>query len=166
MGMTAAAVTVVSAVSQAKNQRKEGKHAAAIQIENARIAELQAQDAEERGRIAVDEKRLDIEGVIGAQRAVFGAQGIEMNDPDESTGLLQLSTREQGEIDVLTIRNNAAREAWGYRVQSSNFRSQAELEKTASRNRATGTILTGFTQGYSQYRTSTGGLSVPKSPRE
>jgi hypothetical protein len=155
-------LTFVSSYKQAQAQKAEGRFAAQMNVENARIAEIQAADAIARGRVAESEKRLEIRGLIGEQRAVMAAQGIEINDPDSSAGHVQLSSTAQGEIDALTIRNNAAREAWGYKVQAADYMRQAQLSEQAGRNRATTTILTGAAEGlgiYSRYR---GGLSVPK----
>jgi hypothetical protein len=50
-----------------------------------------------------------------------------------------------GELDALTIRNNAAREAWGYRVQATNYRQSASLTKMAAKNQASSIRNQGWT---------------------
>lgn len=141
MAMAAAFGTFAIGAMSAKGQRAEGKYQEAIMRQNARVAEMQAEDAIDRGEVEESILRLQIRALIGSQRASMGAQGIEINDADESAGLVQLSTRAQGEYDALLIRNNAAREAWGYKVQAVDYIAQGRLADLASKNRARDTIL-------------------------
>ena len=38
-----------------------------------------------------------------------------------------------GELDAMTIRNNAAREAWGYKVQAADIRERARITRREGR---------------------------------
>lgn len=98
---------------------------------NSRAAEAQAADAIVRG--AEQEKifRTGIHGLIGQQRVAFAAQGVEIGSGSSLD--VQESTAQQGELDALTIRTDAAREAWGFRVNAEDIRNQIEaLKKTGS----------------------------------
>lgn len=158
MAATAAIATVGVGVLSAKGQRDEGKYQKAVLEQNARISEELAADAIERGKFEEGRQRLEVRQVIGSQRASMAAQGIEINDPDDSAGAVQLSTRAQGELDALLIRNNAAREAWGYKVQATDQMAQAKLTDIASKNRARDTILGSIVKGADIYSSAGGKL--------
>lgn len=158
MAMTAAIVATVGVgMISAKGQREEGLYQKAIYEQNERIANEQAKDAIARGRYDEAQHRLQIRSLIGEQRATMAAQGIEINDPDQSAGAVQLSTRAQGEYDAILIRNNAAREAWGYKVQGYNASLQGHLADVASRNRARDTILGSLVKAGGTYASSGAG---------
>lgn len=90
---------------------------------NSRIAEAQAKDAIYRGRETEQRFRVDIRGLIGAQRAGYAGQNVDISGG--SALEVQMDTAYQAELDALTLRVNAAREAWGFRVEAENERMQA-----------------------------------------
>jgi hypothetical protein len=94
---------------------------------NAAVAELQAQDALERG--AEDEARFrtNIRGAIGAQRANIAAGNIDVSFG--SAVDVQADAAFLGELDALTLRTNAGREAWGYQVQAEDYRARARIAR-------------------------------------
>lgn len=106
---------------------------------NATIAERQAEHALERGREAETESRIRTRQLIGTQRARLAAQGVDVNQGSALD--IQADTAAIGELDALTIRNNAALEAWGYRVGATSQRLQANFTRQAARSRAIGSIL-------------------------
>lgn len=146
MGATAAIFAVsavmqgVSAYSQSKAQKSEGAYQSSVLNANARLADAQAEDAIFRGDQDAARSRENVKKIIGSQRASMGAQGIEVNDGSALD--VQADTAGQGAIDELTIKNNAYREAWGYRVQANDLRTQAEFTKLSSSNKSKNTILT------------------------
>jgi len=149
---------VTSAVLAARGQKKAGDAAKAAgestaqqQEWNARIAEVQAQDAVTRGREAESQLRTQTRGLIGSQRAGFAGQGLDISvgSPVDVQG----DTAYLGELDAQTIRANAAREAWGYRVEAADRRMAADIARkggqaaaTASRWNAASTVLGGASQ--------------------
>ncbi len=90
---------------------------------NARMAEARARDAIYRGRENEQRFRVDLRGFIGAQRASYAGQGVDV--AQGSALEVQADTAYQGELDALTLRVNAAREAWGFRVEAEDERMQA-----------------------------------------
>ena len=102
---------------------------------NARIAELQAADAVERGAEAESRFRASVRGLIGRQRAALAASGVDISSG--SARDVQVDAAELGELDALTIRSNAAREAWGYGVQATDFRLQADAARRTGRSAQT-----------------------------
>lgn len=138
---------------------------------NAQIAERQGSDAINRGALAEGRERLDTREQVGGSRAALAAQGVDVSTG--SAADVQTNERAIGETDALTIRNNAAREAWGYDVEAANQRMNGNLailagENDAATQRAAGvsTLLTGATSLYGQYRnrTTTSKLTVPTVP--
>lgn len=141
--------TAVSARGQVKAGRaaREAGEAEAGRLEyNARIADLQAEDALLRGTEEEQRFRSTVRGLIGSQRAGFAGQGVDI--ARGSAVDVQADAAYLGELDALTIRSNAQREAWGYRVQGEDLRLGAGVARrggraaqTAGRVAAAGTIL-------------------------
>lgn len=159
-----AALTVAGTVNQFAGQRREAKVAqqmgdyeAQLFGQNADLADLQAEDAIARGHEAELKSRGGSRQLVGAQRASLAAQGIDIDtgsarDVVENDAML-------GELEALTIRNNARRAAWGFNVQASQYRNQGELARTAGRNTAkalrnqsVSTLLNGAGDLYSIYQ--------------
>lgn len=138
----AAGGTAAQAVGQYKagNAAKDAGAAAAdvsesqakLQDYNASVATLQATDAVERGAEAETRFRSQIRGAIGAQRTSFAAGNIDVSFG--SAVDVQADAARLGELDALTIRTNAAREAWGYKVQAYDYRQQAAIDRKAGAN--------------------------------
>jgi hypothetical protein len=99
---------------------------------NAHVADLQSQDAIDRGAQAESRYRAQVKGFIGSQRAGFAASNVDVGFG--SAVDVQADTAFTGELDALTIRNNAAREAWGYSVQSYDYQQQAAIDRKAAAN--------------------------------
>ncbi len=109
---------------------------------NAAALEMQATDAVSRGRDQEDRFRTQIKGLIGSQRASFAAQGVDVGSG--SAVDVQEDTARQGELDALTIRTNAAREAWGYTVESEGETLQAEDTRKLGKLQAENTRQVGL----------------------
>lgn len=140
MGATAAIGTVALGTGMsAFGQMRAGKETKAIYDQNAQIADYQAEDALARGRVNEKMMRRQTEQTIGSQRAGLAAQGVDINRG--SALETQASAAYLGELDALTIRNNAAKEAWGYRVQAQNLRNQGTIAKRDGTFGAFNTIL-------------------------
>jgi hypothetical protein len=117
----------------------------------ARLSEREAQaheqlraDAMARGKIDADTHRLKVGQVIGSQRASAGGSGFKA---DVGSALdVVADTASWGEMDALTIENNAAREAYSYGEAATSARLQADLARRSKRSVGTavmGSILSG-----------------------
>lgn len=140
MGATGAlgVVALGSSVS-AYGQMHAGNETKRIYDTNAGYAELQAVDAEKRGRVAETRQRRQTAQVIGSQRVSLAGQGVDVN---RGTALeVQADSAYLGELDALTIRNNAAKEAWGYRVQAEDMRAKGKIARREGQFGAFRTIL-------------------------
>lgn len=128
---------------------------------NAKFAEFNAKQALERGDEAAKAYKDHVNKTIGTQRASYAAQGVDVNSG--SAMEVQKQTAELGAQDVLTIKNNAWREAWGMRVEAGNSRIQAQYAESTANATARATLLTGGLQagaqgasGYSKYKYGVG----------
>lgn len=123
----AAAGTAASVAGQMNAQASAGAQAnymRQVQQQQQQVAQQQANDARARGAIAEEKTREATGQRLGTQTAALAAQGTDLSG--SPTDILT-DTRKAGELDALTVRNNAAREAWGYEVQGSNAGASAAL---------------------------------------
>lgn len=126
------------------------RYNASVAEANARAKDFEAEDAIQRGYLDETTHRKDVKRFIGSQRVVLAAQGQDLTSGTAAD--LQADSAREGEYDALTVRANAARESWGYKMESYNFRTQAEdlrqqgkIAKKKGRNAAAQTILTDAT---------------------
>lgn len=154
-----------SAWGAAAEQEANATFQAAMMDINSEVAKFQADDAIIMGNRAASEHLQKVRGVIGAQKAAMAAQGIEVND-NSALEVLE-DTARSGAIDALIIRNNARREAWGFRVSSSQYASQAGFSRIAADYGPRGTLIGGgldtFAKGLGAYSYYTKGRASLKS---
>ncbi len=134
----------------AYNQYQVGQEQKSIARQNAKLADEQAVDTVRRGKTEEDRRRRLTRQQIGSQRAAFGANNV-VSSTGTPLGLLA-DTAEFGELDALTIRNNAAREAFGFKIDSQNFRRRAKLAGREGTVGAATTLIGGGTQAFGDYR--------------
>jgi hypothetical protein len=142
---------------QASAASAQGQYTKKVYDQNAKTADLEAQDAIDRGQIQEQRSRLATRQNIGASRAAQAASGVDVSSG--SAADVQASEAGIGALDALTVRNNAAREAWGYKVEGVNLRQQGELAAFAGDQAAAGyraqslnTVLTGAVNTYGIYQ--------------
>jgi hypothetical protein len=140
------AMTAYGQIQQGKAEKRRYEYQAAVQRNNQKVAEWNAQDAIERGDILEKQHRMKMSKLQGKQRSVLAAQGIEL-ESGSALDVLQ-DTAYFGEMDALTIRNNAQRDSWKYKVNAQNRAAQAGLLQTQGRDamaaanmNATSTVL-------------------------
>lgn len=139
MGLMAAGTTF-SAVSS----YYQGKWAKQLAEYNAKVARMQGQIALERGVEAEKRQRMVGSQVMGTQRAAYAGQNVLLDDGTAMEAAGQSAYF--GEIDALTVRNNAALEAWGYKQSALNSSIQGQMAYAQGISNAIGTILGGAGQ--------------------
>jgi hypothetical protein len=141
--VTAAAISAVAAIGgmatgiagsiqSANAQRAQARYQADVARVNQTIAGYQADSALEAGAKKEQQQRLQAASLKGTQRAVMAARGLDLGEGsplDILTG-----TDILGEQDALTIRTNAAREAWGYRTQGASYGATAGMYDATANN--------------------------------
>lgn len=140
MGATAAIGSAIAGGGiQAFGQYRKGQYERQIAYANAKIGDAQATDAIRRGTLAAGRVRTRTAQTIGEQRAAFGAQGIAM---DSGSALdLQTDAAKFGELDALTVLDNARMESWALQTQAHNLRFQGDVAAKTGRQQALGTLL-------------------------
>lgn len=132
---------------QGRAEQAAANYQADIEDRNAKLAMRQAEDATARGAQEELNLRRQTEKLKGSQIASIGASGGDLSG---SAIDLLTDTAYQSELDAANIRYNSQRERWGYEVQASNHRSQANIYRASAANAkkagtigALGTVFTG-----------------------
>jgi hypothetical protein len=145
MGWVAVAGMVISGVLAAKQQQDAGAQAsyqASIAQNNQIIANQKAEDAIARGELEERQHRVQIAQLMGKQRAGAASRGVIV---DAGSALdITLDTAAIGELEALTIRDNAEREALGFRQQADMFGSDAAFLGSTGKSLSSGAALAGF----------------------
>lgn len=158
-----AASAGVSAVGQIQAGQAEAsarRYNAQISDMNAELSRRRAKDAIERGAREEQRHRQDVAALRGRQVAASAANGVDISFGSPLDTIMDDAVL--GELDALTIRKNAATEAYDYEVQAVNGRADAQLNRMGARAaetggflNAAGTILGGASSAYSEYRRPT-----------
>lgn len=156
------ASSLINSNSQAKGQTDQASYSADRFDTNAKLADQQANDAITRGELDASAHDRKVKLLIGQQRAKMGAQGADLSSGSALD--IQKDTAGLGAEDILQIKNNAYREAWGYRVQADDYRRQADLQRSSGKNSSRNTILTGLSEavgtGFQAYTASKANTKV------
>ena len=94
---------------------------------NARVAELGARSAFEKGQKDVANLTMQAGQLKSRQRASMAANGIDLGEG--SAAEVQASTEILKEMDRNTLEANAVKSAWGYRVEAANLESSAMMKE-------------------------------------
>jgi hypothetical protein len=128
--IASAATSAAGTAQSVRAARRGGKAAqAAANAEadmmdyNAAVAEISATQAAEQGEVEAARYKEQVEGVIGSQRAGYAGQGVDVSSG--SALAVQADTAAIAEMDALQIKSNAARTAWGYKVEAYDNKKRA-----------------------------------------
>ncbi|NIF51403.1 hypothetical protein [Burkholderia sp. Ax-1724] len=143
------AVTAAGAAASAYGAIKQGQAASAASDYQAQVARnnqivsnAYAKQAQSDGENQVAAKQAQTSQMIGAERAAMAANGVDL---DSGSALrIQGDTAKLGDVDAMTIRNNAARQAYGYQLQGLSYSQQAGLDEASASNAKTAGYLGAF----------------------
>lgn len=143
LGTTAAsgAVGGYGAVKQGEAQAAAAKFNAGVESQNAAISSQNAQIAEQSGEAQAGIQGQKTKQAIGASIAGEGASGVDVSSGSFTN--VQSSERQLGEIDAMTIKSNAAREAYGYKVKSASEQGQSAVSAFEAANDTKGGKIAG-----------------------
>lgn len=140
MGQTGAvAMLGLSTGFSAMSKSKAGSAQADVLNWNAGLEDWRAEDAIQRGKVDADKMRRLTKATIGHEKAVQAAHGVDVNKG--SAVDVRGDMAYLGELDALTIENNAYRESFGYKVQAYDYRTKAGLTEQEGTTAAIGTVL-------------------------
>lgn len=131
---------IAGAAMQANAQYEAAKFNSIQERRNAQLAEAQASEALAAGAVEHDRYLATVRGFLGEQRAAIAASGLDQGSVVAQT--LTADTAGMGEADALILQANAAREAWGYRVDAANRRASATMARRTGAMQAGATLLT------------------------
>ena len=151
-----AGVTAYSAEAAGAAQSKAADYQAQVALNNQKTANDNAALATAAGAAQEQQNAMKTRAEVGAQMAAEASSGLDVNSG--SAVNVRASTSALGELSGLNIVNNAARQAYAYQTQSSNFGAQAQLDTmeassaTAAGNiGAAGSIIQGIGSSGSLY---------------
>lgn len=141
--VTLSVVALAAAGTQAYGQWYSAKATSASEKYNAQVAEQNAGIATQKAQWAAQEGEQNASlseqqsrAKLGAITANQGASGVSVDSG--SSADVRSSAQQAGMLDALTIRSNAAREAYGYQTQSTSDIGQSELDRSSAGNAQTG----------------------------
>ncbi|HEY2851129.1 MAG TPA: hypothetical protein VGI97_14720 [Gemmatimonadaceae bacterium] len=114
-----------------------------------KLAAIQAQDAISRGSAAARRAEVATTGEVGRARAALAASGVSLSSG--SALAVQVQDATFGELDAQTIRNNAMREALGYKTQAGLSALAARAKATSIENQSYETLATGSARTYGMF---------------
>lgn len=130
--------TVLSTVQQAAAAKQSAaaqaasyNYQAAVAQNNQTIANQAAVAEEQRGKVMAQQKQQETAARVGALEAATGGSGLDIGG---SPLRLKEDTLSMGDLDARTIRYNAERAAYGYRVQGTSYAAQANMDRAAAEN--------------------------------
>ena len=141
----------IGSVASAFSQYQAGKGQRALSKISGRLSKLKAKSAKRRGAEKEARSRQSFKKLLGKQRAALAAQGIRLDEG--SARDIQTETQVMSELDALTIKNNAAREALGLEAGARTTEVGGKLAGARADVGAAETLLTG---GLRAYRTLKG----------
>ena len=158
-------VGAIGAISSANAQAAEANYQAQVAKNNQTIANQNAAYAAEAGNQAAETQGLKEREAAGALLAEEAASGTDVNSGSNVN--LRATQEEIGQLDVETVRQNAALSAYGFRTQATGFGAEAELEAAKAAAAPTaGLISAGSTLigGAGTLATKWRGLQTGNSP--
>lgn len=141
---------VIGSIQEGNAQASEYRYQAAVAEQNAAFAAAE-------GEVKGTDAGLKEAATVAAIKTAQAARGIDVNKG--SAVKVQQSGEQLGQLDVLTIRSDAAREAYGYHTQSAGLKIAAKNAQTAGYINAAGKLFTGLGNIYAYRQTS--GLTNP-----
>jgi hypothetical protein len=130
----------------AQQQRDLSTQLDATNAQNARTA---ADDAITRGSLAAGVARMKGSQLAAEQQVGYATSGIDVGVGTPAQTIAQ--TRMMSELDAQTLKNNAAREAWGFATKAVEYQEQQGLDEDRGTEQMFSSILGGVSGAVSAY---------------
>lgn len=149
MAAVGTAVSVAGQMQQASAAQAAAKYQSQVAAGNQQIATQNAQFAAAEGEAQAGIQEQKTRAQEGAILAGQASSGVDVNSPTSSA--VRTSSDVLGQLDAQTIKSNAARKAYGYETEATNYGNaasadiaQGENSKTAGEIGAAGSLLSSF----------------------
>lgn len=120
----------------AQASSKAAKFNAQVASENSKAAKQNAAIAGQAGAEQAAVTSQKTKALVGSMISNEGASGVDVNSGSALES--RISATEVGDLDTLTVRSNATKEAYGYKTQSENFENESNLDKLEAESASTG----------------------------
>lgn len=145
MCVVTVAAMAIMAIGTAYTMHAEGqaaKYNAAVDVQNAKLANVQAANANAQGSYAADQARIRGNLMRGQQIAALAANNVDVTTGSAAdilgdTAMVTAANERQARI-------NAAQRAYGFQVQSMNDMGAAQFAKWQGKTQQTGTLIKGI----------------------
>lgn len=155
LALVGSMVSGVGTIVAGNAAAKAANYNAAVQRENAQLADRQAKNVLDAGTREEQKQKAQTSQLMSKQQAAQAANGVDVSFGSPLD--LMVDTAKQGAVDALTIRTNAYRnyddtrnQAVGYRNQGALYDMQAKNSRTAGMLNGFGSVLTGVSQTIAQ----------------
>jgi hypothetical protein len=156
--MASAAVSAGGSVMEGYAANNAAKFNAGMSMNNAKIAKQNADLAGEIGTAKSEASQMKTAAQVGATTASQGASGVQIGG--KSFQDVRESEQKIGALEAMNIRSNAAREAYGFKVQEASDIAQAKQLKAEGKN----ALIGGFVKGASVLGTAAVGAAGGSGP--
>lgn len=152
----AAGVSAYGSIQSSNASSASSQYQAQVSANNAKIADQNAEYAKAAGERQVNQQQFKTAALVGSIKAQQASEGLDVNSGSNLD--VQSSAKELGELDAITVRNAAARQAYGYQAQSMSDVAQGQLQEakassdsTAGLFGATSSVLGGVSSSANTY---------------
>ena len=152
-----AATSAAGSIESANAQKQAASYQAQVAQNNAQLASQQASQTMAAGEQASANAGLKARAQVGAIKAAEGASNIDVNTGSALD--TRASAAQLGELDAMTVRSNASKQAYGYQTNATSDQAQAGLYQmqasqapTAGLLNASGSLLSGASGVANQYQ--------------
>lgn len=142
------ASSVGGAYAQNRAIKASGDYQATVARTNTALADLEGDEALRIGSSMASRRNVKSQQEVGSARVAFAGQGVDLSS--RTVRDVTASVREVGAMDELTIRNNAARARWGYKVKAIQSTYAGQFADLSAKTLAKQTILTGGIKAVSE----------------
>lgn len=132
LGALSTAAGAFGAIQQGRAGAESADYSSQVAANNALIQQQNANYASAAGEQQAANQEQKNRAKLGAVVANQAASGVDVNSG--SAVDVQQSTAELGQLDATTIRANAAKQAYGYQVDSASQTAQSQLDKYQAKN--------------------------------
>jgi hypothetical protein len=129
------AASVFGSLKQGQAASQAAKYNAAVAENNKEMQLRNASLAGQEGEAAAQMEGMKTRARVAGIAADQGASGVRLNSGSDID--VRSSAASMGELSAINIRSNAARKAYGYQVDASNYQAQANLDRATAKNART-----------------------------
>lgn len=149
-------ISLFQTIGDFRASEAQAKYTETVYQANEELFKMKADEAIRFGDIEASKQKKKTRQLLGAQRARMAAAGIDISDMDSTAGQIQEETLRMGYLDAQQIKNNAFRQALGFKTQGALTGIEGRFKAATSRYQGRMSLITGGLRsaayGYSAYK--------------